>query len=105
MSIWSIFRKKPEPLVIQDGLGVFTLEDPQKSRLYEGEINWLGQEVSVSLYCDDGALTAETALENLRRLMAEAADWDAKLRQRAGWWRYGGTAQRRRFPLLQRRSF
>ena len=81
MSIWSIFRKKPEPLVIQDGLGVFTLEDPQKSRLYEGEINWLGQEVSVSLYCDDGALTAETALENLRRLMAEAADWDAKLRQ------------------------
>lgn len=67
--------------MIQDGLGVFTLKDPGKSRFYEGEINWLGQEVSVSLYCDDGALTAKTALENLRRIVAEAAGWDARLRQ------------------------
>ena len=81
MSIWKLFQKKPEPLVIQDRLGTFILKDPRKPRYYEGEADWLGKKADVSLYCDDGALTAETALENLRRLMAEAADWDAKLRQ------------------------
>ena len=81
MSIWKLFQKKPEPLVIQDRLGTFILKDLRKPRYYEGEADWLGKKADVSLYCDDGALTAETALENLRRLMAEAADWDAKLRQ------------------------
>ena len=37
MSIWKLFQKKPEPLVIQDRLGIFILRDPRKPRDDEGE--------------------------------------------------------------------
>ena len=82
MSIIKFFKKKPEPIVINDALGSFILEE--KYKLYEGKINWLGQDVSVSLHCDNvDSLTANITLENLRKIMAKAADWDKKLRQSA----------------------
>lgn len=82
MSIWDLFRKRPDPIVIEDELGTFVLEDPRKQRSYDGEIDWLGQEVSVTLYCDGGgSLAADAALENLRKITAKAAEWDQRLRQ------------------------
>lgn len=82
MSILRLFRKKPNPIIINDELGTFILKNPLKDKTYDGEISWLGREVSVSLYCDSGdSLTADIALENLRKIAAESADWDKRLRQ------------------------
>ena len=82
MSILSLFRKKPDSITINDEMGTFILQNPLKDKLYDGEIKWLGREVSVSLYCDSGdSPAADIALENLRRIVAESAGWDKKLRQ------------------------
>ena len=82
MSILSLFRKKPDSITINDEMGTFILQNPLKDKLYDGEIKWLGREVSVSLYCDNGdSPSADIALENLRKIVAESADWDKKLRQ------------------------
>lgn len=82
MSIFHFFRPKPDPLVIHDELGTFTLKRPNQDTDYEGTINWLGAEASVSLEIDSRErLTADTALENLRRIAASAAEWDRKIRQ------------------------
>ena len=41
---------------------------------YDGEIDWLGQEASVTLYCDSrDSFAADAALENLRKIAAGAA--------------------------------
>lgn len=82
MSILRLFRKKPDSIIINDEIGTFILKNPLEDKTYDGDIKWLGKEVSVSLYCDSGgSLTADIALENLHRIAAEPDAWDKKLRQ------------------------
>ena len=79
MSILGLFKRKPEPLVLHSELGTFVLEHPQKDRFYEGELSWLGTEVSVDLEAGSGE-TADAAMGHLRRIMASAADWEERVR-------------------------
>lgn len=82
MSILKIFRKKPEPIVINDELGSFILKNPEKDKLYKGKINWLGESAYVNLHCDSAdSLVANSALEYLRKIVAKADDWDKKIRE------------------------
>ena len=87
MSILGLFKQKkqkPEPLVIHDELGTFVLERPGKDRAYEGRIQWLDMEPVVSLAIDsEETMTADTALETLHRLAADAAGWDKRIREYA----------------------
>ena len=84
MSIFKRFNKKPEPIVINDELGTFTLKNPEKDKFYDGTVNWLGVDVGVSLRLDSSdSLTADITLKNLHEIVAQAADWDKKLRQYA----------------------
>lgn len=82
MSFFNLFKKKPAPIVIQNALGEFTLRYPQKDNHFEGEIDWLGEMVSVSLYFDEGGIpSADKAFAHLRQLVEHAGEWDARLRQ------------------------
>lgn len=81
MSFFDLFKKKPEPLVINDELGTFTNKNPGKDNFYSGEINMLGKNVSVDLKCDSAdSATADIALENFRRFAESADEWDKKIR-------------------------
>lgn len=82
MSIFNFFRKKSEPIVIKNELGTFIMQNPKKYRFYSGCIKWLDNDVDVSLHCDGvDSLTADTALENLRKIVADADEWDKKIRK------------------------
>lgn len=84
MSIWGLFKGKPEPLVIYDALGTFTLEHPQKDSFYEGEIQWPGGEAMVDLEIDGGgSMTADAARRHLHSIAAESAVWDKRIREYA----------------------
>lgn len=84
MLISGLFRRKPEPLIINDPLGKFTLQNPKKDNTYEGEIDWLGTEVFVDLETDGpDSHTADAALKILRKIAEETAQWDRRLRQYA----------------------
>ncbi|MFC3850592.1 DUF2262 domain-containing protein [Corynebacterium hansenii] len=51
---------------------------------YEGTVDWLGNEVRLSLECDDDdADTAVTAAKALDAMLADAAGWDARIRDYA----------------------
>ncbi len=79
--MFNFFRKK-EPVVINDIYGVFTLDEDRRS--YSGGINWNGEEVQFSLYCDNhDSVAANIALENFHKIMKNAADWDKRLKERA----------------------
>ena len=81
MSILKWFRRKPEALVIQDKLGTFLLEHPQSDRFYEGTVPWPPEEALVDLEIDGGEPpAADAALAHLCGIMAEAGEWDRRLR-------------------------
>lgn len=82
MSILKWFRRKPEALVIQDELGTFLLEHPQSDRFYEGTVPWPPEEEAlVDLEIDGGEPpAADAALAHLCGIMAEAGEWDRRLR-------------------------
>ena len=72
-------KPRPEPLVIKDALGTFTLE---KGDSYSGEAKLLGREITVFLETDgDGQTTADNSLKNLHVFAANAAKWDADIKQ------------------------
>ena len=78
-------KRKPDTIVLNDNLGTFTLTNFGKTgKIYRGRINWLGEDVYVTLFPNDIiSLNADKALENLRRIAENAADWDKRLRQYA----------------------
>ena len=81
MSILGLFKRKPEPLIIRDELGTFILEHPQTDDCYEGAVRWPAGEALVSLDVDsEETLTADIALGYLRRIAAESAQWDERIR-------------------------
>lgn len=84
--IIALFKKKaaakPEPLVIEDELGRFVMENPHREDSYWGDVNLLGRDVSVCLRIDgSGQMTASAALKNLHTFAAHADDWDARIKQ------------------------
>lgn len=90
MSILNFFKGKQKTrqakngsVVINDELGTFTLERfGKESYIFKGEINMLGEEVIVTLHSDtDNSLTANTALENLRKIVADADNWNKFLKE------------------------
>ena len=82
MSILNFFKKKSKPIIINDELGTFILKNPKKDKLYRGKIKWLDDDVYVSLHCDSvDSITANIALENLRKIAAKAEDWDKRIRK------------------------
>lgn len=90
MSILNFFKNRQKPrqakngsVVINDELGTFTLERfGKEAYIFEGEITMLGEEVGITLHSDtDNPLTANTALENLRKIVADADNWDKMLKE------------------------
>lgn len=74
------FLKKKEPVVIRDRYGVFTLE--KNGRGYRGEVDWLGERISVTLGCDSReGITANKAMTALHSLMENAPAWDGRLKE------------------------
>lgn len=72
-------KPKPEPLVIEDALGRFTLE---KGDSCSGEVSLLGREITVFLETDgDGQTTADASLQALHAFAANAGKWDADIKQ------------------------
>ena len=75
-------KPEPEPLVIEDELGTFTLSDPEKYHSYSGDTEMLGRSVTVFLETDDdGQTTADAALRHLHSFAANAAGWDEKIKK------------------------
>lgn len=75
-------KPNPSPLVIEDDLGRFTLNDPGREDSYWGEVLLLGKSVSVCLKTDgDEKMTAVSALNNLHAFAANVADWDAEIKR------------------------
>lgn len=72
---------KPQPLVIHDALGTFTMKSPGRIDSFEGEVTLLGKSITVFLETDgEGKTTANAALQNLHTFAANAADWDARIK-------------------------
>jgi hypothetical protein len=73
--------KKQEPVTIRDTYGVFALE--KGKHYYTGSVDWLGEQVGVTLYCDGREqTTADKALTHFRKLMAEVSLWDKRIKDR-----------------------
>ena len=71
-------KSKPEPVVIHDSLGTFTLN----RKNYEGEVKLPGLEITVFLETDgEEKTTAFASLQSLRAFVKNAADWDERIRQ------------------------
>lgn len=80
MSIFHFFKKKSEPFLINDALGTFKRQ--KKTNFYHGSIKWIDEDVYVSLHCDSvDSLTANIALENLRKITVKAEEWDKKIKK------------------------
>ncbi len=77
-------KKKPEPLVIEDELGIFTMKHPEKDTFFSGEIDLLGGKVDIMLEPDGKeSAAAQNALRHLHSFLPNVADWDARIRQSA----------------------
>ncbi|MBQ1398313.1 MAG: DUF2262 domain-containing protein [Clostridia bacterium] len=71
-------KSKPEPVVIHDSLGTFTLN----RKNYEGEVKLPECEITVFLETDgEEETTAFASLQSLRAFVKNAADWDERIRQ------------------------
>ena len=71
-------KSKPEPVVIHDSLGTFTLN----RKNYEGEVKLPECEITVFLETDgEEKTTAFASLQSLRAFVKNAADWDERIRQ------------------------
>ncbi|MDE6005880.1 MAG: DUF2262 domain-containing protein [Oscillospiraceae bacterium] len=78
-----LFHKepKPEPIVIINELGSFTYSGG-RSNLFEGMVEWCDNTIDVFLDPDDGeTITINTSLQILRKLLAQAQEWDQKLKE------------------------
>lgn len=71
---------RPEPIVITNELGSFTSDGGGK--VFEGEMDWCGERVTVFLQPDENNVNGiDRSLEILRRLLSNAAEWDARLKE------------------------
>lgn len=71
-------KPKPEPVVIHDALGTFTLDKGN----FCGEVKLLGREITVCLESDgEGKTTADAALKSLHAFVPKAEEWDAAIKQ------------------------
>lgn len=77
-----IRKKISKPVSIEDPLGKFELD--RQLSLFEGEIEWLGEDCGVFLETDeeDGD-TAWKALQILQKLHKDLENWDGKFRRYA----------------------
>ena len=71
-------KPKPEPVVMGDSLGTFTLNKEN----FCGEVTLLGRGISVFLETDGkGNNTAGTALKSLHTFISKAAEWDTNIKK------------------------
>ena len=72
-------KAKPQPLVIEDELGTFTMKNPET-----GEIDLPFGKVDIMLEPDGTQTgTAQKALQHFHSFVPNAADWDARIKQSA----------------------
>ena len=77
-------KAKPQPLVIEDELGTFTMKNPETDKYFSGEIDLLGGKVDIMLEPDGTETgTAQKALQHFHSFVPNAADWDARIKQSA----------------------
>lgn len=76
----AVLKEYEQPVIIEDPvLGEFELN--KELNIFEGAIEWLGNEVSVIIDQDaEEADSATDGLKRLRDLVDHAADWDQKMR-------------------------
>ena len=75
-------KTKPQPLVIEDELGLFTMKNPKTDKYFSGEIDLLGGKVDIMLEPDGTETgTAQKALQHLHSFVPNAADWDERIKQ------------------------
>ena len=81
----SLFKKKqPEPLVIEDQLGTFTMKNPETDKFFSGEIDLPFGKVDIMLEPDGNeSVSAQNALRHLHTFVPNAADWDTRIKQSA----------------------
>ena len=71
-------KPKPEPLVIEDELGTFTLDKEN----FCGDVTLPGRKISVFLQTDgDGQTTADAALKSLHTFVQKVEEWDAAIKK------------------------
>lgn len=77
-------KKRPEPLVIEDELGSFTMKNPEKDHFFSGSIDLPFGKVDVLLEPDGKpSATAQKALQHLHTFVPKAADWDGRIKKAA----------------------
>ena len=77
-------KKKPEPLVIEDELGTFTMKNPETDKFFSGEIDLPSGKVDIMLEPDGNeSVSAQNALRHLHTFVPNAADWDTRIKQSA----------------------
>ena len=77
-------KKKPEPLVIEDELGTFTMKNPETDKFFSGEIDLPFGKVDIMLEPDGNeSVSAQNALRHLHTFVPNAADWDTRIKQSA----------------------
>ena len=77
-------KAKPQPLVIEDELGTFTMKNPETDKYFSGEIDLPFGKVDIMLEPDGTETgTAQKALQHFHSFVPNAADWDARIKQSA----------------------
>ena len=74
-----VLEEQLKPVYYEDGvLGTFTLD--KSINTYDGTVDWLGEEISVSFNLDEEE-NMRSSISLLRNLTANQKDWDVKARQ------------------------
>lgn len=68
-----------QPVVINNELGEFSLDKEYNS--YSGEIDWLGEDVSVTIEGDDNDEVTQRCFSHLSTMVKNTQDFDQKMRQ------------------------
>ena len=77
----AILEEQKKPVTLwADGLGTFTLD--RRVKWFAAEVDWLGTQVSLSFDQEDEEKMKKSQ-NTARALLAGAADWDRRVRERA----------------------
>ena len=74
----AIAEEYAKPVVVQTAVGEFTLN--RNYDWFEGQVDWLGEQSDVMLDVEEGATDAPELFAKLEGIIANAAEWDAKVR-------------------------
>ncbi len=74
-----ILEEMKKPVVVNDKSGIFTLN--RDMNWFEGEIDWLGTQCSVSLFPDeDKNMSIESGLHSLNKIIDNIKEYDSRVR-------------------------